>query len=283
MSLDTFVKLYKSINYNVGGFIMKAFFTALIAVCCIAFLIFGNAYWKSKTVITLDKEKTSSQTADFAVDEQEDGTADTLISYTKNWPSKSQEAFKQALSEKRAFKILLLGSLSLGKESDGWAYIVKNNLEKAFGKKYMNVDVKEYEITSTDFVKENKQTELFEGNWDLILFEPFTLKDNGLVKIPDSLDNITKIMADVKSHSSQTNFILQPPHPIYNAKFYPIQVEELKKYCQTNSIPYLDHWSAWPDPNRMDLLSDLTKDQSAPNVRGHQIWSDYITNYLISK
>ena len=38
-----------------------------------------------------------------------------------------------------------------------------------------------YDLTSIAFMNEDKVTEVIEEQPDLILFEPFTLKDNGVV------------------------------------------------------------------------------------------------------
>jgi hypothetical protein len=206
-----------------------------------------------------------------------------LLIYTKNWPPESQKAFKKSISDHHPFKILFLGSESLGKDPDGWAYLTKQKLAETFGSNNLEIGINEYSQTSQNFVKENKQLEISQSNWDLILFEPFTLNDNGIVKTEDSLKNITTIIEDIKSKSPKTVFILQPPQPLYKATFYPIQVNELKKYAQSHGIVYLDHWTAWPNPSTEEIKNDLTGEHSLPNQNGNRIWSDFVLNYFVSK
>lgn len=270
---------------------MKVFFTTILAIACALIILIGHAHWKNKTSLsTVEKNhvsipivKTSNNTSQPAKQANLSEETNTLLTYTKNWPTESQSAFKQALADKRPFKILLLGSNDLGQSPDGWSYIAKDKLINTFGAKYLDVGISEFNFTSTAFVLSNKQADISKGNWDLILFEPFTFNDNGLVKEADSLQNITRIMADIKRTSPKTVFILQPPHPIYNGKYLPIQVNALKQYAQSHNIAYLDHWTAWPNSSNLQLKGDLTADQSAPNSNGHRIWSDFILKFFISK
>ena len=46
------------------------------------------------------------------------------------------------------------------------------------------------------------QADLVKEQPDLVLFEPFTLKDNGEVEIDDSLANVSSIMDAVKVRES---------------------------------------------------------------------------------
>ena len=56
----------------------------------------------------------------------------------------------------------------------------------------MTVSTFSYDLTSIAYINEEKITEVMEEQPDLILFEPFTLKDNGKVGIDDSLDRILR-------------------------------------------------------------------------------------------
>lgn len=60
-----------------------------------------------------------------------------------------------------------------------------------------------------------------------------------------------------------------------------MQTAKLKQYATQNQIAYLDHWTAWPDTNNVQLKNDLLADQSAPNEKGNQIWSQYLIHYFI--
>ena len=147
----------------------------------------------------------------------------------------------------------------------------------------MTVSTFSYDLTSIAYINEEKITEVMEEQPDLILFEPFTLKDNGKVGIDDSLENTSAVIASVKESLPQTEVILQPPHPLYNANFYPKQVEELQQFAEDNGITYLNHWEAWPDKNSEEIKEYISEDSSQPSSKGHQLWADYLTDYFIAK
>ncbi len=101
-------------------------------------------------------------------------------------------------------------------------------------------------------------------------------------EINESLDHVSSVMDSIKSKNPETVFILQPPHPLYNATFYPNQVKALKNYAEAEGIVYLDHWKAWPDYSTEKIKDYLTKDQSEPSVKGHEVWAKFVTDYLIA-
>ena len=160
---------------------------------------------------------------------------DTLVSYTRNWPKESVNTFQEHLEAGKPFKIAFLGSNAQGEGEESWPEIVKASLKDTFGK-HMTVSTFSYDLTSIAYINEEKITEVMEEQPDLILFEPFTLKDNGEVGIDDSLENASAVIASVKESLPQTEVILQPPHPLYKANFYPKQVEELQQFAEDNGI-----------------------------------------------
>ncbi|OIK10591.1 hypothetical protein BIV60_20435 [Bacillus sp. MUM 116] len=106
--------------------------------------------------------------------------------------------------------------------------------------------------------------------------------DNGVVPIDETLNNVTKLMEQVKKENPDSTFVPQPSYPLYQAHFYPNQVAGLKKYAEKNDIPFLDHWSAWPDYHKKDLNNYLLPDESGPNKKGIHVWSGYLLHYLIN-
>ncbi|MFB5282752.1 SGNH/GDSL hydrolase family protein [Peribacillus sp. Hz7] len=139
-----------------------------------------------------------------------------------------------------------------------------------------------YDLTSTEFVNQEKQKELIEAKADLILFEPLTLKDNGQVAIDDSHAHISTIIQDVTDANEQTTFVIQPPHPLYNATYYPLQVEALKQYATDNNILYLDHWNSWSDQTSDETKALLTEDNELPNKDGYKLWRTYLEDFFIT-
>ncbi|MDE3840225.1 hypothetical protein C0966_12825 [Bacillus methanolicus] len=269
---------------------MRVFLTTILAIACAIVLILGNLHWDKKTAISskngnnIETTKIDSKSLNDSSSSVEGKEAlnEDLIKLAKNWPKEGLEVYKKALKEGRPYKILIVGSASLAADSGGWPNLVKKKLMDAYSGT-ISVTFKEYNLNSLEFVQQDKTQELIDEKADMILFEPFILNDNGIVRIEDTLDNIMNIMKEVKTNNPDTTFVLQPPHPLFNAKYYPLQVEELKKFTKQNNIPYLDHWAAWPDPATEEIKKYLLEDQSGPNQEGHKIWGKVVEDYLINQ
>lgn len=264
---------------------MKAFLTTMLAVLCTVVLIWGNFHWNKQITIssgqTIERIPNIKAKSKEEMDDKE--KSKDLIDFTKNWPLESSTAFKKAIEEEKQYKILLVGSSALGENKSGWSDSFRTGLLSTYGDLNLSVEIKEYTETTMDFINNSRQEEIVESNADMILFEPFILTDNGSVKIEDSLQFIKQIMDDVKDEKPETVFVLQPPNPIYSPKYYATQVNELKTFTEENDIPYLDHWSAWPDPSNEDIKNYLEEESKLPNELGHKVWSDFLLNYFISK
>lgn len=258
---------------------MKSFLTTCYAIACIIFLVISNSYWTNKTTIHIEASKNVTK---VVAADRVDHSLTQLLPLTKNWPVQSVERLKQAIYEKSPFKISLVGSTALGGET-GWAAQTKARLLESYGAEFLTVDIIEYDSTSTHFKEDEKLAQLVELNGDLILLEPFILNDNGEVVIEDSIANVTTIIETVKQTNPEVVFLLQPSYPIYKATRYPVQISELKKYAEENAIPFLDHWTAWPSADSEEVKEYLAADQSQPNENGHLLWSEFISNYFISK
>jgi hypothetical protein len=91
------------------------------------------------------------------------------------------------------------------------------------------------------------------------------------------------IIKAIQRAKTNSVVILQSANPQSKAKFYPLQVEALKEYGETNDIPHINHWEAWPETeNELRALLSIG-DPSFRNEEGHKLWADYLTNYFISK
>lgn len=266
---------------------MKAFFTTILVIVCMAVLVWGNFHWTQKTTVSgeVNESPVISKTVSDKEMEQEkvESPSNSLVEFTKNWPEQGVEGFQKALEEKRPYKVLMIGSSALGDDKSGWAAITREKLLEKYSEKQMNVEIEVFDETSRDFVNNDGAETIIDEKADMVLFEPFTLMDNGEVSIEDSLNNIQTVMDVTLEANPDTVFILMPPHPIYNATFYPKQVEALKEYAEDNKIAYLDHWKAWPDFKTEEVKEYITSDNSQPNEQGHELWSKFVTDYLISK
>jgi lysophospholipase L1-like esterase len=258
---------------------MKRFLVTLLAIGCIAILIAGNKHWKEKTFVAAEKSK---QKVTLAAEEPKVDTESFMILAT-NWPDQAKENYQQALDEGRPFTILIAGSTdALGSDETAWSTIVKKELQQAYGDT-VQVIVKSYDLTSTQFKAEDKLAELTSVQPDVTLLEPFTLMDNGNVMISESHQTIEEIRNGLAEEKPEHVLLLQPPNPLYQANYYPVQVDALKEYAEKQEIPYLDHWSSWPDTDDKEINDYLTPvdGNTVPSEKGHQAWAEFVVDYFI--
>lgn len=258
---------------------MKHFLVICLTIACSVILILGNKHWKEKIKVTAYEDSMLLYKGEKDVAE----TVETVFfSYIKNWPEEAQLSYKLAINEKKPYKILIAGSTALGSDSSGWAYLLKNELKESFGNT-IDVYVKSFDLNSTQIIEEGKEGEIAAEKADLILLEPFILKDNGMVTIENSNENINKMIESIKTVNKEAIVLLQPANPLYQAKYYPLQVEALREYADRNNISYLNHWDAWPDPQSEEIKKFLIGEPSSPNEKGHKLWADYLIDYFIAE
>ncbi|KAB7707387.1 hypothetical protein F9802_06445 [Bacillus aerolatus] len=255
---------------------MKKFSIVFYILSIIVFLIAANVYWKERTTFS------SASTAASTAPSDSTNNSQSVDDLTRKWPSAAREAFSQTREAGVPYKITIAGSSALGAETNGWSTAVKKELDDTFGQA-VKVDIKEFDGTSLDFMESDVHEAIIQSAPDLILYESFLLKDNGVVDMNTHSELITTFNKELKSANEQAVLMLQPPHPIYNATFYPAQKEDLKKFAQDNSLRFIDHWNAWPDVKDEKTTELLSEDQSTPNEKGHKIWADYLSKELIAE
>ncbi|MBY0097334.1 SGNH/GDSL hydrolase family protein [Mesobacillus maritimus] len=261
---------------------MKRFLVTLLAIGCIAVLIAGNKHWKEKTFVAAERNK---QEVKVKTEEPEIDSEEAFIKLAANWPEQAKKNYQLALKEGRPFTILIAGSSNaLGLDDTAWSTIVKKELEQAYGET-IQVIVKSYDLTSRQFIAEDKLAELITVQPDVTLLEPFTLMDNGNVMISESHQTIEEIRSALAEANPEHVLMLQPPNPLYQANYYPVQVEALQKYADEEDIPYLNHWTAWADPDSKDIQAFLTDgdESTTPSEKGHQVWAEFIVDYFIEE
>ncbi|WP_338470969.1 SGNH/GDSL hydrolase family protein [Niallia sp. XMNu-256] len=253
---------------------MKQIIAVLSIIATIVILVLGQMHWNSKTTVSVASEGVA--------DGGKNTEIDSLLAHTTQWPADSVKKFQEKAQAGEPFHIAFLGSNALREGTDTWPELVKTALNETYGK-HVTVSIFSYNLTSTVYVNEEKVEEIVAVEPDMVIFEPFTLKDNGEVVSEDSLENTAHVLAVINESLPETTVILQPPHPIYNAFHYPRQVEALAGFAADNGIPYLNHWEAWPDPKTEEIKSYLTEDASQPSTQGHEVWAQYLIDYLVKR
>jgi hypothetical protein len=275
---------------------MKSFLITILAISCVAFLFLGNMYWKERTSIsaTSDTAGTETKSSDEAVAEEneddqvkeeaeavepeEDVDVQTLIS---NWPEKAQQRFITLREEGTPFKVAVVGSNAMGVEENGWAPQLKGALTTSYGDQ-IEVELFQYDLTSIDFINGTESDEVISTEPDLVLLEPFSLVDNSnSVGTVQNHDSILMFQNRLNEVNEEGVLVLQPPHPLAGATYYPEQIESLEEFAVEEGITYIDHWTGWPEED--ELVDYLIESQDTPNEKGHELWADELMEYFISE
>jgi lysophospholipase L1-like esterase len=259
---------------------MRAFFTTSIGLACLVLLILGNLHWQKKIEVT--GSGSSQQTTNSEEGSEVFAQVDPVLDYTTNWSEQEKTNFQTALSESRPYHILIVGSEQLGEGESSWPALFQKEMLATYGENIISIQSTTYTETTTEFVESGKQADFITSQVDLIIWEPFILSDNAVVPIEATLENISSVINEVKESNPNTTFILQPPNPLYQPKLYKTQVEQLKAFAEAQEIPYLDHWTSWPDP-MSEQIQEYLNEYNQPNEQGHRVWADYLRGRFINQ
>jgi hypothetical protein len=268
-------------DYN----LVKKVATIFVIVISIVLMVIGHIYWNEK--INQSVQQALSQNGSHVVkkeSKQQDGRKKQLIEYAGNLPEAVQQKIENAIASNRPVQLVIFGSEAISSNPKGWPNLLKQSLDDTYGSDILSITVKEYkDMTTTEAVQEKIAQEIIALKPDVILFEPFILNNNGVVPIEQTLEEITKILTEIRSSLPDVVVMLQPAHPIYNARYYPIEVGKLKQYAEENDYIYLDHWKGWPDYKSVEIKKYVVEDNSTPNEDGHRLWADFLKDYFIAK
>lgn len=204
-----------------------------------------------------------------------------IQSLIRNQDEHVQNIFLNRQQQDETIHFLVIGSTLMEDGEPGYG----ERLATALGQAYndtLKVDTIAIDETSERFMEllEDGGVSLVE-DYDVVLFEPFTLKNNGLITIEDSHQHIEDFYQYLVERVPDVALIIHPPHPLFKATYYPNQVQALKEFAAAKGFPYIDHWTDWPATDNEDLKNYLSETQ-APNSDGAEIWSNALISYFIA-
>lgn len=247
----------------------------LALLCCIAtvaVVFIGEWYWNSsvtKPVQANGKEENTSYME--PTKESHD--------FISSLPTELVEKAEKAVENGTKLTFVIYGSEATSTDDNGWPKRFEKELKNTYDNLFDVIIYSNEGKTSRDVVNEELYQKVIDHSPDILLFEPFVLKDNG-GGVGDTLENLTTILEEIKVEHPNVTIYLQPPHPIFTAVNYPIQVENLKEYALENGYHFLDHWEAWTEQDD-DLY--LEEGKGEPNEAGHQVWAQFLISYFIQE
>lgn len=265
----------------------------IVFLGCIVVLITSYSIWKSKiemvkgetnnskteqrTLVEKDKEKTELETPKVAPTISREMIEQAIL----NTDETVQELVLNRFDAGEQVQMLIVGSTAMDDGTPGYALLLTDELANTYGS-FLEISVASFDGTSKDFIEEKMDEIDWAKTYDLVLYEPFTLNNNGKVKIEDEHKHIQVLEEKMLAEVSDAVLVLQPSYPIYEAAFYLVQIEALEKYAKTKAYPFINHWSSWPSTSDEKLTTFLTEDNS-PNDEGAKLWASSLINYFTAK
>ncbi|WP_255473300.1 SGNH/GDSL hydrolase family protein [Planomicrobium sp. CPCC 101110] len=257
----------------------------LLIIACIAILGFSYITWKDKLASASTKQADAAPLIEEKEEMEETPdsieeviTKDQLENLITGMDDSVQEIFLDRFERDEKVQLLIAGSEAMDAGEPGYGETLEAAIEEAYAG-FVEVDRVPFNGTSAEFMEED--IDLSSG-YDVVLLEPFTLNNNGLVEIEVEHEHILAFYNQIQSKVSDTVLLLQPPQPIFGAGFYLTQVNALEEFALLSNIVYINHWSAWPgttDPALQDYLTE----EGNPNDTGALTWTNELEGYFIAE
>lgn len=249
---------------------------------CIVTVVLGNLHWNQK--ISAQGEKISNinkvdNKKELEVEKDSLDIEPEILDYAANLPENLQRKINDSILTGEPVRMIIYGTSEVG---GTWSDIVREELKSRYGNLFDLTIISTEDKTTQNLVSDKSFQEINKLDPDVILFEVPMLKDNGVVGIENTINNINEIITSWKTENKDIILMIQPPNPLFNAVHYPNEVIQLKNYADDNDLIYINHWENWPELNDEKMKEFLTINNSA-NEKGFKVWSKYIIDYFVKK
>ncbi|MBW3496684.1 SGNH/GDSL hydrolase family protein [Bacillus sp. FDAARGOS_1420] len=260
----------------------RAWIGFTICVLFVVVLVCGQLHWREK--ITRVTNEAIQKKSEIMPQEAAVSVSPNYETYIKNLPDVVKDKVKRAVLSGKLVHLVIVGDQATASSREAWPIKVAEQMKKTYGNGVWNITVREWEDESTADLLSNKRfDELIALHPDVILFQPPFLTDNNRGGNRDSVTNLDQFLKRVTEILKDTTLIIQPPNPIHNAINYPNAISELQQYAEQHQYIYLDHWTSWPNQNSGAILPYLQNEHGFPNIKGHELWAQYINTYFVGE
>lgn len=261
----------------------KGLFILIFSATCGILILFSYLTWKENL------ESVARPVERVEVAEEQDIDQEDLVEVVTETPKEEswsqltgnmdfevQKVFESRRDAGEKIQLLILASDLVDMGSPSMSDLLSEKLLAAYGE--------EIEISKQTFnedsitITENDLID-YQGGFDVVLFEPFTLKNNGQVDIETEHAHITSIVDQFRDQVNDVAIVFTPSNPIYNATYYPVQIDALLTFLRENEYPVIEHWQNWPDPTD-ETIKDYLDENSRPNTKGAEAWAKAVISYF---
>ncbi|MBU0906384.1 MAG: SGNH/GDSL hydrolase family protein [Firmicutes bacterium] len=269
---------------------------AIVSIGCVIILITSYLVWQARIESVANNASARNHSTEIVKEEKSDEqepneeeevegklNLESLTGLIQNLDESSKQVILNRFEQQENVQMLVLGSEALNMGEPGYAEILQTNIQSSYGD-FMEVDVVPFDGSVTEFQEQIEDVDVdWQKGYDLVLFEPFTVNNNGVVIVEDAFETILSINEFIQTEVSDAQLILQPSYPIYNSVYYPVEVNALKEYSLANGIPFIDHWTEWPGITDEQLQTYFSEDRTTVNSKGANLWANTLSSYFISK
>lgn len=256
----------------------KIVFISVILGCMIL-LIGSYMQWNKKISSSVVQSPKVTSTTGEAKEAVQDNEQD-LLALAANASPQVLSVIEARLNAEEKVDFLMVGSSSMTEGESGYADRLKMSLEEAYGDA-MNITITSFDTTSDAFIENLSANVALDEGYDLILFEPFNIKNNGVLSLEDQQIYISSFQNQLKEYVEDAVLILHPSQPLHRAVNYPVEVGAIQEFANNNDIPYIDHWANWPASDS-DELPNFLNENAGPNDAGAEVWANTLINYFIA-
>ncbi|WP_209121591.1 SGNH/GDSL hydrolase family protein [Alkalihalobacillus sp. BA299] len=267
---------------------MKNLIFTLTILLCVGLLVYGKIQYDQKlSGIAKEANAVSVASSSQLSHQSKNGQDERLsIDFLGELNVDLKEKLVTAIENNESLRVALFGSAAMTageSATPSWVDLVVEELNHTYGEELVDIQIFEVgDLTTHQVIKARLHDEVASFQPDILVFEPLILNDNGnLVRMNETLPNITTILNDIEAASPEVLVVLQPPNPIYQPRYYLQQVMELKDYAEENDYMYVDHWKAWPDIMDEEIQNYI--DSLSPNQQGHELWASVWIEFFTGK
>ncbi|KIL49871.1 SGNH/GDSL hydrolase family protein [Jeotgalibacillus soli] len=265
---------------------------AILVLCIVltGFVVFWGQHSWSKQQESIHTHTatpvSNKESEDKAADEPKSvntnpADSETLSNLISNQPENVQKMWLEHQQNDRPVDITFVASGFALLSEENWTTLLEDEMTAVYEDEdlQLNFTVVEWEGNSVDWLTSIKNSSTDFAEADLVVYEIPTIYDNGEVEPEDQQINMEEFISFLLENYPDTHLFVQPSQPLYNAAIYPEHVAGVRLIAEQLNIPYLDHWTDWPDSDDPELENYLTED-SDPNELGNSTWGTYLSNYF---
>lgn len=195
-------------------------------------------------------------------------------------PNHFPDSLANKLQMEQKLSLMVIGDAATS-SAPTWPAKLKEELDHAYGEGVWTITVKEWDGKGTEkFLAHNRLSEISVLKPDIVLFEVPLITDNLETESGHLLTNVQAILRQLRTKLPNCTVVLQPPTPVYHAKYYGKEIEALQQIAEQNQYLYNDRWAPWPSASSAEILNYLKHQESLPNEQVQELRGKAVSRYF---